>query len=287
MFIQVNLGNRKRKELAGVVGGIIGATPNYKGPPSYDYDVRLVVIGRDATITFKDEHKLDVQMLRLLMAGLEEHGFAPELTGATEYPDDELDDDELPFPEVARHEEAETPGPPVIRVPLDGFDAASLENIRLLVDSKAALIKKSLDVEHLPIEESETTLDFPWFDTEPPPAELTAYINLINAMCNMAKRQKRVLATEKPTDNEKFVFRLFLVRLGLIGDEYAETRRILLRNLPGNGSWKSADGKSTRTARDDMGSGFSDFMEAVDPEAALQKISFIKRLGYFLLHFDE
>lgn len=33
--------------------------------------------------------------------------------------------------------------------------------------------------------------------------------------------------------------RLFLIRLGFIGDEYKTARKILLRNLSGNASWKS------------------------------------------------
>ena len=55
----------------------------------------------------------------------------------------------------------------------------------------------------------------------------------------MAKTQKRVTATEKPAENEKLAMRLFLVRLGFIGDEYKTARKILLRNLAGNSSWKS------------------------------------------------
>ena len=32
--------------------------------------------------------------------------------------------------------------------------------------------------------------------------------------------------------------RVFLIRLGFIGDEYKSARKILLRNLAGNSSWK-------------------------------------------------
>ena len=55
----------------------------------------------------------------------------------------------------------------------------------------------------------------------------------------MAKTQKRVTAVEKPIENAKFTMRLFLIRLGFIGDEYKTARKILLRNLTGNSSWKS------------------------------------------------
>lgn len=33
--------------------------------------------------------------------------------------------------------------------------------------------------------------------------------------------------------------RLFLIRLGFIGDEYKTARKILLSNLSGNSSWKA------------------------------------------------
>ncbi len=36
----------------------------------------------------------------------------------------------------------------------------------------------------------------------------------------MSRNAKRVTATEKPVDNEKYAFRCFLLRLGFIGSEY-------------------------------------------------------------------
>lgn len=90
------------------------------------------------------------------------------------------------------------------------------------------------------------TLDFPWFDDMPAPEDIKAYTQFITALCDMAKRQQRIVAVEKPTDNEKFTFRLFLVRLGMKGEEFANARRILLRDLTGNGSWKDVEGRSTR-----------------------------------------
>ena len=57
---------------------------------------------------------------------------------------------------------------------------------------------------------------------------------LITALCEMAKNQKRVTATDKAPSNEKYAFRCFLLRLGFIGDEYKAARKILLRNLTGN-----------------------------------------------------
>lgn len=56
----------------------------------------------------------------------------------------------------------------------------------------------------------------------------------------MTNRQKRV-GTVKETDNEKYTFRCFLLRLGMIGTEYKITRKILLRNLTGNSAFRHID----------------------------------------------
>ena len=61
----------------------------------------------------------------------------------------------------------------------------------------------------------------------------------------MAKVQKRVTATEQPVENEKYAFRCFLLRLGFIGAEYKEARKILLKNLSGNAAFKGTRGTET------------------------------------------
>jgi hypothetical protein len=40
-------------------------------------------------------------------------------------------------------------------------------------------------------------------------------------------------------ENEKYTFRCFLLRLGFIGEEYKETRKVLLKNLSGSSAFKS------------------------------------------------
>lgn len=72
----------------------------------------------------------------------------------------------------------------------------------------------------LPITEEDDKLSFPWFTTEPDPDEVRAYTHFITALCEMARNQKRVTAKEKETDNDKYAFRCFLLRLGFIGTDY-------------------------------------------------------------------
>ena len=43
----------------------------------------------------------------------------------------------------------------------------------------------------------------------------------------------------KPTDNEKYAFRCFLLRLGFIGAEYKAARKILLKNLSGSSAFRN------------------------------------------------
>jgi hypothetical protein len=72
----------------------------------------------------------------------------------------------------------------------------------------------------------------------PSPEEVQAYTHFISALCEMARNQKRIMAKEKETPNEKYTFRCFLLRLGFIGKEYKEERKILLRNLTGSSAFK-------------------------------------------------
>ena len=73
---------------------------------------------------------------------------------------------------------------------------------------------------------------------------MKAYTHFIAAICDMARNQKRITAKEKPADNEKYAFRCFLLRLGFIGAEYKEERKILLKNLSGSSAFKNGGTKS-------------------------------------------
>ena len=126
-----------------------------------------------------------------------------------------------------------------ITIPLDKVKVGNLTN---LLDAKGSLIKHALHIEDLRFELNEDSISFPWFKELPEPDEVHAYSALIAALCKMSKEQKRVSATEKPVDNERYAFRCFLLRLGFIGDEYKTDRKILMRYLPGNSAFKGGEG---------------------------------------------
>jgi hypothetical protein len=53
----------------------------------------------------------------------------------------------------------------------------------------------------------------------------------------MAKDAKRISSKPTETDNDKYAFRCFLLRIGFIGKEYKTARKILLRNLTENSAF--------------------------------------------------
>lgn len=158
----------------------------------------------------------------------------------------------------------------VISYPRKDISDAALKNLRLLIASKEALMKKALGAETLPIEVDEETVSFPWFKGFPQPEEVSAYAHFTGKLIDMAKTQKRVTAKEKDTNNEKYAFRCFLLRLGFLGDEYKAARKILLRNLSGSGAFKSGNPKVRELVeRIDTDSGlYDDVMSLQDEEVA-------------------
>jgi hypothetical protein len=124
-----------------------------------------------------------------------------------------------------------------IELPLDGFTKDNLANLEKLIASKAGLIKKALGIAALPIVQTDTTLQFPWFAFGSPGDDIAAYSRFIGALYAAAKKHKRVTAKEKQVENELFTFRIFLISLGFVGDDYKAARKILLRNLSGNSAY--------------------------------------------------
>ena len=57
-------------------------------------------------------------------------------------------------------------------------------------------------------------------------------------MSLLAKELKNASPKPQQTDNEKYAFRCWMLRLGFIGEEFKTARTLLLRNVAGNGAWR-------------------------------------------------
>ena len=134
-----------------------------------------------------------------------------------------------------------------VELPRAGATDAALENLRKLVDSKAALIRKALGANRLDIDTMDERITFPWFDAAPEAETASAAARFIGRLVDMARTQKWVTAKEKPVENERYAFRCFLLRLGFIGEEYKADRKALLHNLTGSAAFKNGDPRGRNT----------------------------------------
>lgn len=126
-----------------------------------------------------------------------------------------------------------------ISVAAENFNEIEQTNLKNLISSKSSLLKKVIGTESLEYSVKEDKITFPWFVLSNDYEVLQAYQQLLIALINKAKIAKRISPIEKETDNEKFTFRIFLISLGMSGEEFKKARKILLKNLSGNSAYKN------------------------------------------------
>ena len=212
-----NVTGDERKALVRIISEVIGMKPVYMRMPTCAYVIAGITVEKDGAVVW--DERTDDTTIEAVKAALSDAGFTAE---------------EDTRPEVTSNEYGL-----VVQMPKASFTEDSLNNLHRLIEAKGSLIKKALDVTELPITEEDDKLSFPWFTTEPDPDEVRAYTHFITALCEMARNQKRVTAKKKETDNDKYAFRCFLLRLGFIGADYKTERKILLRNLSGSSAFRN------------------------------------------------
>ena len=82
------------------------------------------------------------------------------------------------------------------------------------------------------------TVEWRCFNSTLHAGKVAAYVNLCLAMSAQAINQRSTVMRKTYSDNELFTFRVWLVRLGLNGDEFKNTRNHLLANLEGDRAWR-------------------------------------------------
>lgn len=70
---------------------------------------------------------------------------------------------------------------------------------------------------------------------------VSVYTELCSAMNRMAVTQKRIQAKTVNDANEKYALRIWLIRLGLNGDEHKALRKLLMQNLSGHAAFRTAE----------------------------------------------
>ena len=226
MRIEFNRTGAERKELVKAIEKITEEKAEYLGLPSLAYRIGDFVVTKNGAVESEDPEGLEQ------LAG----SLASEGIMGAEAPSEA--EDEAGPEEASDEPETEEDGAELtIEMPREKFTDEAIENLKRITESKGVLFKKAFETDELPINVTDRTVAFPWFRNTDAEA-VKAYSHFIEEICNMAINQKRISAKEKEIENDKYAFRCFLLRLGFIGAEYKEERRVLLKNLTGSSAFK-------------------------------------------------
>lgn len=207
MRVDFEVRGKERKRLAFEVGYYMHKVPVYQMLPTKSYMVDEIEITLDGVLVIPES--MDA-------SGLFRHLASCGFSGL----------------------EKEEEGLLAIEMPKDGFTQEAIERLRQLVKNRECLFKRAFGDRNLDIQIRTEQIRFPWFEYTEDGQEITAYATFLSKLCELAKKQKRVLDKPIESDNDRYVFRCFLLRLGLIGDQYSKTREILMRHLSGNGAFR-------------------------------------------------
>ena len=230
-----------RKEIVKLLGEHFEAKAKYLGVPTFAYEIitgdgETLIVDREGKI--KNLEGTEFELERLLH-GLDEEILTNELV-----------------------------------LPMNGHTGVSLRNIVNMISSKQKIIKKALGldadivtaefveginnirivtiedfmaaVDELGIEKvpgirfdfHKKTLIFGFIKTLEDTEVATQFVR---ALSESAKNLKQTSSKPTETDNEKYTFRTFLIRLGFIGPGYKKARQVLLKNLKGNGAFRKGN----------------------------------------------
>lgn len=210
--MEIKFNCTERKRLAQAIGMIVGATPEYQFMPTCAYKIGQHTLDKDGTLHFTKTRSYTDEVGELLKE-LEAQGFTVESLG------EERND-------------------LTITMPLEFFDETVFANLDRILENKGTLIKHALGTDSLAYNIEKETAEFPWFTVETE-HDADAYSQFISALCDMAKNQKRINNKPDTSDNEKYAFRCFLLRLGFIGTEFKTVRKVLLRKLSGSSAFRN------------------------------------------------
>ena len=237
MKANYNLAGTKRKELVQAIAEITGEKADYMRMPTCAYEIGNITVDKDGGVSCSDEEKM-----QMVMKALNEKGFTAEEDAETKQPEQA----ETTEPEHTTEEEKETAEDeqePALTISLP-LASANVGILRNLISAKESLIKKALGITDTRINITEEKIEFPWFDRELTPEETNAYLLFLTQLCKLSKELKHASKRPVETDNEKYAFRTWLLRMGFIGPDFKAARKILLKNLSGSSAFRN--GASTK-----------------------------------------
>lgn len=162
-----------------------------------------------------------------------------------------------------------------VELPLEGHTAASLRNLVNMLVSKQHLLVSAFglteplidtnlaeDLHQRPMEDMDS-FKTAWADVEeqrslglemnfekhtlaikllkdnPTPDEMTAFLDLVACMNENSRKLKYSSFKPAQEDNPKYAMRTWLLRLGMSGDAFKKTRKVLLARLSGSAAFRT------------------------------------------------
>jgi hypothetical protein len=105
------------------------------------------------------------------------------------------------------------------------------------IEELAYLMKENGDLE---LNLADKTLSFSFCNGTLNADEVLALVSLCHQMTEQALKLNVIASRQRETDNDKFSFRVWLVRLGFVGGTFAKDRQVLLARLTGDAAYKTA-----------------------------------------------
>lgn len=238
MELDYKVQGEERKKLVQIVSEIINTAAVYKKVPTCAYEIGTFTVSKDGVLSWTEG--TDVETVKTVVAGLEMMGLIAKEEKKTIKKVMEMKPQPQPdVPEEPQEQPEKEPDKLIVEIPRKLMNDTALANLNRIIEGKSTLIKKAIGADSLEYEITADKIRFPWFSVTEDAEENKAYVTFISKLAEQARTAKRVTLKDKPVDNEKYAFRCFLLRLGFIGEEYKIARKILLKNLTGNGACKN------------------------------------------------
>lgn len=260
----------ERKVLAERLGALTGIRPQFMRGRDHSYKIGDYTVTRDGIFIAPDD--ADEELLQTL--------FNEELiempTQEIEPVPQEIDESNCENNAVSQESVSKCVIEPVLTLPLIDHTGLSLRNLVHLFYTRASLIEKSTGAHFYvsdavidalkddictysvgnflrTIQSYQNSSDLQGlyftddsiFITSSPKntdfSHMTAFQNLIFLMNRSAIEHKRILAKKVNEENEKFAMRIWLDGIGLRGDFYKQSRKILTKPLHGITAFKTQE----------------------------------------------
>lgn len=267
----------ERKEMIKQLGEHFGVKPKYLSVPSFAYEIRteteVYTIDRHGGITRGNGETITMEEI------LNQQEQPEPLTDQELC--DEVQMNEAETHEVAQNAETsnllEELSGVEVKLNFEEHTADSLKNIINMLYSKQRLIMMAFETEEdfmdegfaedlndfeikdfeglkealeklgtnrctgFQIDFDESTFTFKLHSSNLNPERIKAFQDLCVLVANYGRTLKRASYKQAQEDNPKYALRTWLIRIGMNGPEYKETRKTLLKHLEGSGAFRKVD----------------------------------------------